>query len=303
MQRHMQQGLESRQLSSQPIPARPPQRAPDEGALAANLAGGWLTTITVGRHRTDPATLAARLAKRALDIGVATVLLLVAAPVFIAVALAVKASSPGPVFYRARRVGRGGRPLGVLKFRKMRDDASGFPLTLGADDRFTRIGSFLSATRIDELPQLWQVLTGKMSLVGPRPEAQQFVDVHPEPFRTILTVRPGVSGWTQLCFIDEKQIIGDADPVRSYVDQLLPRKVELDVLYASSRTVADDVKLLCWTPLVMLLHFGVVFDPGPGRFRLVRRRANATSEVPLVATGTTAARVPAPREPSPPERT
>jgi lipopolysaccharide/colanic/teichoic acid biosynthesis glycosyltransferase len=275
------------------------------------LAGAWfrsthagLTSITVDDgSRVAPESLSSRSAKRALDIGVAGVLLLALVPVIVVAALAVKLESSGPVFYRAARVGKGGRRLAVLKFRKMRAGASGTPLTLAGDARFTRIGRFLAATHIDEIPQLWQVLAGQMSLIGPRPEDARFVELHREEFERILKVRPGISGWTQLVFIDETRLIGSEDAMASYVSQLLPRKVEFDLLYSSKRRFVHDVKLLLWTPLVMMSRFEVVFLPESREFRLVRRPAHARTDIPLLTDSVGETTVPTPRAPLPSEQT
>jgi lipopolysaccharide/colanic/teichoic acid biosynthesis glycosyltransferase len=258
---------------------RPGGSRPALGWLRA--VRGRLTTIAVpAGNGAAPRSRASRAAKRALDIGVALAALLALAPVLFVVAAAVKLESRGPLFYRAMRVGHRGRKLAVLKLRKMRSDAAGLPLTLAGDSRFTRIGSFLSVTHLDELPQLWQVLIGQMSLIGPRPEDDRFVNLHRDAFETILEVRPGISGWTQLLFIDERRMIGTGDAVRCYIDQILPRKVELDLLYAMNRRLVDDLKLLVWTPLAMLFHFELVFLPEARQFRLTRPSAARPATIP-----------------------
>ncbi|WP_242606626.1 sugar transferase [Protofrankia symbiont of Coriaria ruscifolia] len=200
----------------------------------------------------------------------AAALLLVALPALLLVALAIKIESRGPVCYRALRVGHRGDPLTVLKFRKMRAGTSGPPVTAAGDERFTRIGAFLARRRIDEIPQLWHVMRGQMSLVGPRPEDPRFVALYQDAYQEILTVRPGLSGWTQLIFRDESKLIGDGDPVHRYVDDLLPEKVRLDRLYAGNRRLTTDFKLLLWTPLVMFCRFDVEYDGQKKQFRLVR---------------------------------
>ncbi|WP_250280672.1 sugar transferase [Frankia sp. CiP1_Cm_nod2] len=200
--------------------------------------------------------------KMVAEMLLAAVLLLLALPALLLIALAIKIESRGPVCYRALRVGHQDRPLAVLKFRKMRVGTSGPPVTATGDERFTRIGAFLARRRIDEIPQLWHVLRGQMSLVGPRPEDPRFVALHPRAYQEILTVRPGLSGWTQLVFRDEGDLIGagrDVDPVRRYVDDLLPEKVRLDRLYAGDRRLTTDCKLLLWTPLVLFCRFDVEY--------------------------------------------
>jgi lipopolysaccharide/colanic/teichoic acid biosynthesis glycosyltransferase len=209
--------------------------------------------------------------KRGLDlVASAALLLLFAAPIAL-IALAIKLDSRGPVFYRGRRVGYRGRPLAMLKFRKMRDDAVGLPLTAADDDRFTRVGRFLTRTKLDELPQLWNVLKGEMSLVGPRPEDPKFVALREDDYREILGVRPGVTGLTQLVYIDESSMVDPADPVRDYVERLLPEKTALDRLYASSRTLAMDLQILGWTAVAVVFGRQVAVDPATGRIARIRR--------------------------------
>src|SRR5262249_3441588 len=157
-------------------------------------------------------------AKWLLDRCVAGVSLALLAPLLLAVAVAVKLDSPGPVFFRCRRIGLRGRPFEVLKFRKMRVDASGPPLTAPDDARFTRIGAFLARRKLDELPQLWNVLKGEMSLVGPRPEDPEFVALRATDFKRILKVRPGMTGLSQLAFARESDILDPTDRVAHYVE-------------------------------------------------------------------------------------
>ncbi|MGE5691492.1 MAG: sugar transferase [Pseudomonadota bacterium] len=185
--------------------------------------------------------------KRVLDILVSAVLLAALLPVLLVVAVAIKLDSPGPVFYRARRVGYRGAELRMLKFRKMRDDASGPALTGAEDARFTRMGRFLAKTKLDELPQLWNVLRGDMSLVGPRPEDPSFVALQEDAYDTILQVRPGVTGLCQLAFARESEILDERDRTGFYVERLLPQKARLDALYAQRRTLWMDVRILFWT--------------------------------------------------------
>ena len=168
------------------------------------------------------------------------------------IALLVVLDSPGPVFYRAERVGYRGRSLRMLKFRKMRDDATGGALTLAEDERLTRLGKWLARTKLDELPQLWHVLRGEMSLVGPRPESPSFVAHFPDEYAVILKVRPGLTGYTQLAFAREGAILDPADPQAHYLNGLLPQKVALDVLYASRASVRRDVEIIVATVMTLL---------------------------------------------------
>jgi lipopolysaccharide/colanic/teichoic acid biosynthesis glycosyltransferase len=212
-----------------------------------------------------------RVGKRVLDVGVAMVLLLAMIPLFAVIALAIKLDSPGPVFYRVRRVGYRGRPLMMLKFRKMHDDATGGPLTTGADPRLTRIGALLTKTRIDELPQFWDVLRGRMSLIGPRPEDPQFVALHADQYQHILSVRPGLTGLAQLAYAEERNILDDQNPVQDYLKRILPQKLRLDALYADRSRPSLDLQILRWTIVAILLGKPVAVSRTTGQMNLRRR--------------------------------
>jgi lipopolysaccharide/colanic/teichoic acid biosynthesis glycosyltransferase len=201
-----------------------------------------------------------RLAIRLLDAGVSALLLVMMLPTFALVSLAIRLESPGGTFYRCRRVGQHGRELYLLKFRKMHADAAGPVLTVLDDRRLTRVGRFLAQWKLDELPQLWSVLRGEMSLVGPRPEDPHFVAVAPEAFREILALRPGITGLSQLAFANETSLLRDADPYTYYVERLLPQKLQLDRLYAQRRSVWLNIKILAWTARVVLFGSSVAVD-------------------------------------------
>jgi lipopolysaccharide/colanic/teichoic acid biosynthesis glycosyltransferase len=192
--------------------------------------------------------------KRALDVVVATALLLVLTPVIVVVALAVKLESSGPAFYGCRRIGRRGREFRMLKFRKMHDGAEGPALVSLDDERFTRLGPFLARTKLDELPQLWNVLRGQMSLVGPRPEDAGFVELHRAEFAAVHRVRPGITGPSQLAFARESNVLDPDNQVGHYVSRILPQKIGIDRLYASQRSLAMDLRILGWTALAVLLR-------------------------------------------------
>lgn len=216
-----------------------------------------------------------RAAKLGLDVVVAGVLLLVMLPVLVLVVVLIQVESPGSPFYRARRVGYRGRPLDVLKFRKMALDAKGLPLTLAGDARLTRIGAFMARTRVDELPQLWNVIRGQMSLVGPRPEDPRFVALHADSYQEILSVRPGITGWSQLAFADESRILDRSDPVGHYVDSILPAKVRLDCKYAEHRGLRTDIATMAWTAVAMLSRIEVAVHRESGRLGRRRRKQQA----------------------------
>jgi lipopolysaccharide/colanic/teichoic acid biosynthesis glycosyltransferase len=250
-----------------------------------------------GKRR--PSVAYRRAGKRAFDVAFAAVLLLCLAIPFVLIAVAIKLDSRGPVFYRVRRVGHRGRPLMMLKFRKMRDDAAGLPLTAHRDPRLTRVGRVLTQTRLDELPQFWDVLRGRMSLIGPRPEDPTFVALHRADYEQILTVRPGVSGLAQIAYKEETTIVDAGRPVDDYVDRIMPEKLTLDKLYAGSCSVKLDVWVLGWTLVTMMLDRPVSVHRGTGKMS-VRRRVEPTVE-PAMKRIDAALAGPAPsRRPRPP---
>ncbi len=212
-----------------------------------------------------------RLAKRVLDLVGSAVLLVLLLPVIVLLAVVIKLDSPGPLFFRCRRVGFRGRDLEMLKFRKMLISAPGPALTVPEDARFTRVGRFLASTKLDELPQLWNVLKGEMSLVGPRPEDPQFISLYPEEYERILTVKPGVTGLCQLAFAREGELLSPGDRIGMYIQNLLPQKVQIDTLYASGRTLAMDLRILVWTGVAVLLRRDVAVHRESGRLSVRRR--------------------------------
>src|SRR3954447_15150575 len=211
--------------------------------------------------------------KRAVDITVSAVLLLLALPIILIVALAIKLDSPGPVFYAARRIGHRGRPLRMYKFRKMHHQASGPKLTTDGDHRFTRVGQWLAKSKLDELPQLWNVLRGDMSLIGPRPEDPAFVALHAADFVEILRVRPGITGLSQVAFAEESRILDGDDPTGHYLDRILPQKMGMDRLYVMRYHLRLDLSILVWTLIAVLLRRQVAVHRGTGHMNLRRRPA------------------------------
>jgi lipopolysaccharide/colanic/teichoic acid biosynthesis glycosyltransferase len=156
------------------------------------------------------------------------------------------------VFYRARRVGRDGREFDMIKFRKMRRDAAGARLTLVDDERFTRIGRVLAWTKLDELPQLVNVLRGEMALVGPRPEDPVYVAEYPKEFAEILRCRPGITGLSQIQYRDEAPLLVGDDFEDLYRNELLPKKIDLDRYYSIHRCLGLDVRILGWTVVAIV---------------------------------------------------
>jgi lipopolysaccharide/colanic/teichoic acid biosynthesis glycosyltransferase len=193
------------------------------------------------------------IAERAL----AAAALVAASPALFTIALAIVATDGRPVFFRQTRVGLGGRPFRIWKFRTMRKRA-GTRVTAANDSRITGVGRLLRRYKLDEIPQLFNVAAGQMSLIGPRPEVPEFVD-HADPvWRGVLSVRPGITDLATIVYRDEERLLGAApDPERFYREAILPRKLALNLRYAASRTWRSDLKLLRLT---------IQFSLRPGRF-------------------------------------
>lgn len=187
---------------------------------------------------------------RPLEAAIAAIALLILAPLLAAVALLVRFGSAGPALYRQVRVGRDGQLFTLLKFRTMTvgADRAG-QLTVGADDpRTTRVGQVLRRHKLDELPQLWNVLRGEMSLVGPRPEVPEYVDTSRPLHAAVLRHRPGLTDPASITFRSESELLARAaDPERYYLDVLLPAKLELSAGYLDRRSTAGDLRILART--------------------------------------------------------
>ena len=195
------------------------------------------------------------MSKRLFDVLAAACGLLLLAPVLCAIALWIRLDSPGPALFRQRRVGRHGRLFDIYKFRTMADRPDdGRQLTVGQDPRITRAGRFLRRTKLDELPQLLNVLEGTMSLVGPRPEVPRYVDRYPPAVRQIvLSVAPGITDLAAILFKDENDILGHApDPERAYVETILPVKLEYYQRYVRERSFWLDLRILFRTLAAIL---------------------------------------------------
>jgi lipopolysaccharide/colanic/teichoic acid biosynthesis glycosyltransferase len=185
--------------------------------------------------------------KRAFDMCASALALAVLLPLFIVVAVAVKVDSKGPVFYRQTRVGRGGLPFSIWKFRTMTRDADRIAANVSPvdDPRITRVGRVLRAWFIDELPQLINVLRGDMSLVGPRPETPEYVALYSADERRVLALKPGMAGPSTLAFMDEAELLSDTeDPESLYVHRILHERVHIDLQYVEDRSLRYDVQLL-----------------------------------------------------------
>jgi len=195
------------------------------------------------------------MSKRLFDIVCAALGLLLLAPLLLVLALWIKLDSPGPALFRQERVGRFGQTFQIHKFRTMRVDNAGPQITVGADSRITRAGAWLRRTKLDELPQLWDVLRGEMSLVGPRPEVPRYVALYPAELRElVLSVRPGITDPASLRFRNESELLAQsADPEREYVEVVMPAKLRAAADYVREATLASDLRLM-WRTLATIFH-------------------------------------------------
>ena len=194
-------------------------------------------------------------AKRAMDIVVSAAALCVLWPVLALIALAIVVDDPGPVFYRQVRVGRGGRPFRIFKFRTMVVDADrkGLSITVGRDSRITRVGALLRKTKLDELAQLLNVLCGQMSFVGPRPEVPRYVELYTPYQRQVLLVRPGITDYASIAYRNENDLLAGADgPERMYIETIMPDKIELNMKYLREISPLTDVRLILRTVLAVI---------------------------------------------------
>ena len=201
--------------------------------------------------------------KRLFDYIVASGGLILLSPLFVALAILVKVGDGGTVFYRGRRVGLDGKPFRMMKFRTMLEDAErlGGPSTAAGDVRVTPIGKWLRKYKLDELPQLINVLKGDMSLVGPRPEVQQYVDLFTDDEKIILTVRPGLTDWATLWNIDESsRLEGASDTETVYLETIRPGKLKLQLHYVRHHTFGSDIQIICRT-LVALFRRSPITRP------------------------------------------
>jgi lipopolysaccharide/colanic/teichoic acid biosynthesis glycosyltransferase len=185
------------------------------------------------------------------------------------IAVAVRGEDGGPVLFRQRRVGRGGQLFELLKFRSMSVGAAGAAVTAAGDRRVTRTGRWLRKFKLDELPQLWNVVRGEMSLVGPRPEVARYVNLEQAVWRRVLAVRPGITDAATLIYRDEERILAAfADPEAGYRETVLPDKLKLNLAYLERRTLWTDAQVMAWTACYSLL---------PGAFDAARLRRRILS--------------------------
>lgn len=188
--------------------------------------------------------------KRLFDIIFSSLGLIVSSPCIMFSSILIKLDSKGPIFYKGKRIGRYGKPFRIYKFRTMVADAEklGGPSTADDDPRITKPGRFLRKYKLDELPQLINVLRGEMSLVGPRPEVQHYVEMFNEEEKAILNVRPGITDWASLWNPDEGAILaGSPDPEKAYMEKIRPQKLKLQLKYVRKHSFLIDLKIILLT--------------------------------------------------------
>lgn len=191
--------------------------------------------------------------KRIFDLLVSALGLIILSPIFALIALLIRLMSPGPVFYRARRVGQGGREFTLYKFRSMVADADrrGPGITAAGDPRVTPVGRVLRRTKLDELPQLWNVLRGDMSLVGPRPEDPRYVALYTPAQRRVLDVRPGITSLASIEYRNEEAVLHGPDWEQRYIHEVMPAKLAIDLRYVQRATLFTDLLIILRTLLAL----------------------------------------------------
>lgn len=186
--------------------------------------------------------------KRLFDMVCAALGLLILSPVLLVCTLLVGLTSPGGVLFRQERIGKDGVPFTIYKFRSMRKDNAGLKISTSRDIRITPVGRVLRKTKLDELPQLWNVLKGDMSFVGPRPEVREYTDLYTPEQRQVLLVRPGITGLASIRYRNENELLtASSDPNRTYIEEVMPAKLALDLEYIPRACVSYDIKLILET--------------------------------------------------------
>lgn len=186
--------------------------------------------------------------KRFLDITLSAAALVVLSPLLAVIAIATAILDGWPVLFTQERIGKGFERFTLLKFRTMDTTGTGPQITSTGDERITRVGHFLRSTKLDELPQLVNVMRGDMSLVGPRPEVPKYVEAFRDDFAIILSVRPGITGAASVAFRNESEVLGRAqDPEQLYVKSILPDKIAMEIDYVATRSMAGDFRILADT--------------------------------------------------------
>ncbi len=194
--------------------------------------------------------------KRIFDIICSVIILLLFLPFGVIISLLIVLESRGGVFYRQERIGRYGKPFRLFKFRSMRKNADKHgKLTVGMKDaRITRTGYFIRKFKLDEFPQFINVILGDMSIVGPRPEVKEYVDLYTEDQRQILDVRPGITDLASLEYFEENELLGKADdPQKTYIEEIMPAKIELNKQYLENPTLGNDLKIM-WKTFLRIIQ-------------------------------------------------
>jgi lipopolysaccharide/colanic/teichoic acid biosynthesis glycosyltransferase len=193
---------------------------------------------------------------RFIDVAASGLGMVLLAPLFLAVAVSIKLSAPGPVFYRALRIGKDGVPFRLYKFRSMvvEADKSGPGITTAEDSRITPIGRFLRKTKLDELPQLINVIRGEMSLVGPRPEDPRYVAHYTPDQRQVLRVRPGITSAASLQYRDESTLLTGPDWEKTYVKSIMPQKLAIELAYLQQRNLLTDLEIIMLTLKAIIMR-------------------------------------------------
>lgn len=187
---------------------------------------------------------------RFFDIIFSIIGLVILSPIFTVLYLLIRIESQGGGFYSQERIGKNGKPFKLYKFRSMRigSDKKGL-ITIGEkDNRITKTGFILRKYKLDELPQLWNVFIGDMSLIGPRPEVKKYTDLYTEEQKQVLQVRPGITDWASIKYVDENKILGEAkDPDEAYVNLIMPNKIKLNMVYIQHQTLGEYFKIIFTT--------------------------------------------------------
>jgi len=182
--------------------------------------------------------------RRVFDFLFSLVAVVLLSPLLVAIAMLIKLDSRGPVFYKSKRIGKEGIPFFMYKFRSMFNNSSGSKITTSDDKRITKIGKILRRWKLDELPNLFNVLRGEMSLVGPRPEVPEYVEKFKERYNSILKVKPGVTGPSQIQYVNESSILTTQSLEEEYSNNMLPDKINLDLEYIKNQSFVHDIKIL-----------------------------------------------------------
>jgi lipopolysaccharide/colanic/teichoic acid biosynthesis glycosyltransferase len=188
--------------------------------------------------------------KRIFDVATSIIGLIVLLPFFIIIAILIKLNDKGPIFYKQKRIGQNFKPFELLKFRTMivNADKIGPAVTKDGDPRITKIGKFLRKTKLDELPQLWNVIRGDMSIVGPRPEVEKYIQYYENDYKEILKVKPGITDYATIKFRNEEEILSKYDDTESaYIKYVLPEKIKLYKTYIKGISFFTDLKIIFWT--------------------------------------------------------